>query len=102
MGLTRFMVPRRENLPPQAAELAYQSGLDDIPWLTHVTEEENGLVVERAVSESGSLHILWNVAGRGQVVLATATLIEREEPYNLSVELARGTVNRLKANVVAW
>ncbi len=102
MGLTRFMVPRREYLPPQAAKLAYQSGLDDIPWLTDATEEENGLVVERSVSESGSLHILWNVAGRGQIVLATATLIEREEPYNLSVELARGTVNRLKANVVAW
>jgi hypothetical protein len=102
MGLTRFLVPRREYLPPQAAKYAFQSGLDDIPWLTRVTEEEGSLVAERAESESGSLHILWNVEGRGQLVLATATLIERKEPYNLSVELARGTVNRLKANVVAW
>ncbi|HEV3417864.1 MAG TPA: endo-1,4-beta-xylanase [Pirellulales bacterium] len=102
MGLTRFLVPRREHLPAKAAERAYLAGLDDIPWRTRVTSADDGLVAERTESESGSFHILWNVAGRGELLLATATLIEREEQYNLSVELARGVVNRLKSNVVAW
>ena len=102
MGQTRFLVARREYLPPKAAERAYLAGLDDIPWRTRVLATEAGLVAERVESESGSFHVLWNVVGRGRQMLATATLIERPEPYNLSVELARGTLNRVKANVVAW
>ena len=44
MGLTRFLVPRREYLPPKAAERAYLAGLDDIPWRTRVIATEGGLV----------------------------------------------------------
>src|SRR5207237_1387875 len=95
MGLTRFLVPRREFLPPEAAERAYLSGLDDIPWRTRVTATDDGLVAERAEHESGSFHVLWRVGNRGLYVLATATLMEREAAYNLPVELARGTINRL-------
>ncbi len=102
MGQTRFLVPRREFLPPKAAQFAYLAGLDDIPWRTHVWLDNDVLVAERLESESGSFHIVWKVAGRGQEMLTSATLIEREQPYNLPVELARGTVNRLKANVDAW
>src|SRR5216684_7561840 len=102
MGQTRFLVPRCENLPPKAAQFAYLAGLDDIPWRTRVSEADNILTAERLESESGGFHILWTVAGRGQQMLATATLVERDEPYNLPVELARGTVYRLKANIDAW
>ncbi len=102
MGQTRFLVPRREQLPAKAAQFAYLSGLDDIAWRTRVVVQGDILVADRGENESGSLHILWNVLGRGQVLLATATLVERQAPYNLPVELARGTANRLKANVVAW
>ena len=102
MGQTRFLVPRRENLPPKAAQFAYLAGLDDIPWRTRVSESDNILSAERLESESGSFHILWTVAGRGHQMLATATLVERDEPYNLPVELARGTAYRLKANLDAW
>ncbi len=102
MGQTRFLVPRRENLPPKAAQFAYLAGLDDIPWRTRVSDSDNILTAERLESESGSFHILWTVAGRGQQMLATATLVERDKPYNLPVELARGTANRLKANLDAW
>ncbi|HEY2148234.1 MAG TPA: hypothetical protein VGH32_09875, partial [Pirellulales bacterium] len=102
MGQTRFLVPRREFLPPKAAQFAYLAGLDDIPWRTHVWLDNDVLIAERLESESGSFHIVWKVAGRGQEMLTSATLIEREQPYNLPVELARGTVNRLKANVDAW
>jgi hypothetical protein len=102
MGQTRFLVPRREFLPPKAAQFAYLAGLDDIPWRTRVWLDGDVLTAERLESESGSFHIVWKVSGRGQEMLTTATLIEREQPYNLPVELARGTVNRLKANVDAW
>jgi hypothetical protein len=102
MGLTRFLVPRREFLPAKAAERAYISGMDDIPWRTRVTVAADVLSAERAESESGNFHILWKVAGRGDEVLSTATLIERLTPYILPLELARGILNRVRANLAAW
>ncbi len=77
MGQTRFLVPRREFLPAKAAERAYLSGMDDIPWRMRVTLAADVLTAERTESESGNFHVLWKVAGRGNEVLSTATLIER-------------------------
>jgi hypothetical protein len=102
MGLTRFLVPRREFLPAKAVERAYLSGMEDIPWRTRVTLAGDVISAERAESESGSFHILWKVAGRGDEVLSTATLVERPTPYILPLELARGILNRVRANLAAW
>ncbi len=102
MGLTRFLVPIRDALPPKAAERAYLSGMDDIPWRTRVVATADGLTAERTESESGSFHILWKVEGRGEQVLGTATLVERAAPYILPLELARGALNRIRANVASW
>ena len=40
--------------------------------------------------ETSSLSLLWPVEGFGRVLLSTTCLPEREEPYNLNLELARG------------
>ena len=36
------------------------------------------------------------------MTLATASLVEGKKPYHLPVELARGTVNRLRNQIAAW
>jgi hypothetical protein len=44
----------------------------------------------------------WQVPGHGNLVLSTSTLMVRDEPYHLPVEMARGTLNRLRNQRAAW
>jgi hypothetical protein len=76
--------------------------MDCIPWLSQTAWVEGELVVEREIRESGNLYIPWTVTGRGELVLCTASLMERKQPYHLPVELARGTLNRLRNQAAAW
>ena len=54
----------------------------------------------RDVDESGSLVVPWEIDGAGRLMGSSATLIERPEPYRLSVELARGKINQLRSQAV--
>ncbi|MEQ8788460.1 MAG: endo-1,4-beta-xylanase [Pirellulaceae bacterium] len=98
----RFFAPRPDCLPPEAAQQAYLCGMEAVPWLCRREFKGQHFTIERDVCESGSLHIPWRVAGRGTPVLSTASLVERERPYLLSVELARGTLNRLRNQTATW
>jgi hypothetical protein len=102
MGRVGFLVPLREFLPAEAPQRAYLSPLDQLPWQTRVTVTETGLIVERSESDSGYFHILWSIGARGSQVLITGTVAERDEPYNLPVELARGIICRLRNQVGGW
>ncbi len=100
MGLMRFVVPR-PRLAASALERAYFSGMDDLPWQSRSAWQEGQLVVRRSESDSGQFHIPWPVDGYGELMLATATLMERAAPYLLPVELARGSVHRLRQHLAA-
>jgi hypothetical protein len=102
MGLIRFLVPRRAGLPEDVLERVYMAGVDEIPWQTRARWQDEQLVVERSESDSGNLFVPLEVAGHGQLVLSTASLMERSRPYHLDVELARGTLNRLLNQVAGW
>ena len=102
MGQLRFLVPRPEQIDPDAVGRAYMAGIDDIPWRTKVTWDGKELSVERGDNDSGYLYVPWRVAGQGQITLSTATLMERDTPYHLPVELARGTLNRLRNQQFGW
>ncbi len=93
MGQLRFHAPSPEKLLPHAAELAYLAGLEAIPWRSHNQLADGILTLERSISESGNLYIPWNIPRIGQRVLSTCTLMERERPYTLVTELARGTLH---------
>ncbi len=99
MGQMRFHAPTPEKLLPHAVESAYVAGLEAVPWRSHNTIAHNILTIDRTVSESGSLYIPWNVPEIGQRVLSTCTLMERDKPYCLTTELARGTLHRARALV---
>ncbi len=102
MGVMKFLVPRRDRLAPDAAERAYLAGLDEIPWHCRASWSEQTLVVQRNESDSGNFFIPCPIEGHGELTLSTACLMERERPYHLQVELARGTLHRLRNQLAAW
>lgn len=102
MGLIRFLIPRRQRISAAAIEQAYLTGMDEVPWACRVTATDTELLVDRQVDDSGCLHIPWHVEGYGDTTLATATLMVRDRPYVLDVELARGTINRVRNRLAEW
>lgn len=102
MGVMTFLVPQRGPHIAAVAARAYVAGLEGIPWETRCEFSRGQLSVERDVEESGFLHVPWNLEGYGEVILSTATLMERFEPYLLQLELARGSVNRLRNQLAYW
>ena len=102
MGLIRFRVSDRRLLPADAVDRAYFTGLDEIPWRSRTQWTDEGISLRRVEEDSGNFHIPWIVSGVGEVSLQTGCLMERDEPYLLAVELARGTVNRIRNQLAVW
>ena len=102
MGLLRFLVPQSDRISAEAVDLAYMSGFDGVPWPSRNEWTNGELIIERPEDESGSLHVPWHVEGRGELVLSTASVMERDRPYHLPLELARGTANRARNQRAAW
>ncbi len=86
MGQLRLLISDTDRLPANFQAHAYMAGLEGIPWKTVCRIEHGLLVVDRQVSESGNLFILWQVPGIGLLAIGTATLMEREQPYLLFSE----------------
>jgi Glycosyl hydrolase family 10 len=102
MGLMRLLMHDRDRIPPGGLAQVYMCGADELPWFGRAFVSGQQLVVERAESDSGSVFVPWRIDGHGVVFIGTSTLMERDEPYRLEVELARGTVNRLRNQMAQW
>jgi hypothetical protein len=104
MGLLKFTLP--PGLPPEILrelERAYvSSGPDYMPHPTDIHLDPALLHASRAAEESGFLSTPWGIPGAGLLLTGTATLMERPEPYQLQVELARGKVNQLRGMAADW
>jgi hypothetical protein len=104
MGTMTFQLPA--SLPADAARDLKRScmagGPDNMPWPTELHLTNNQLRVHRVVDESGYLIVPWTINGRGLVMGTSSTLIERANPYNLLVELARGKVNQVRSQAFDW
>jgi hypothetical protein len=104
MGEMTFLVPasleaagRREL---ERACLA--GGPESTPWPTHAAINGERLILTREVSESGCLHAPWGTNGHGRVMTSTCTLMERQAPYRLAIELARGKLNQVRNQAWEW
>jgi hypothetical protein len=102
MGFMRFHVPPDERLRDEAVQRAYLMGMDYVPWASQAVWDGQILTVEREVRESGMLAIPWTVPSHGEYVLQTTSLVERRQPYLLQLELARGTLHRLRSQLSNW
>ncbi|RIK76674.1 MAG: hypothetical protein DCC67_13605 [Planctomycetota bacterium] len=102
MGQMRFRLHRRDRIPEGGVHRIYVAGVEDIPWSTFANWDGDELVVQRHVDESGYVYVPWIVEGLGQYLLGTSTLVERDKPYLLDVELARGLIQRLRSRQFIW
>lgn len=102
MGVMRFLVHPPERITDDVIQRIYMAGLDRVPWYCRVHRTADGFAMERMVSDSGNLYVPWMVPGFGEVTLGTGSLMERERPYHLLVELARGKVNQVRSQLAEW
>jgi hypothetical protein len=102
MGLMRFVVHDRDRIPTDGLDHVHMCGQEDLPWFARVYFSGDHLVVERNESESGRVFVPWRIGERGPLLIGTATLMERNEPYLLEVELARGMLNTLRNQLAQW
>jgi Glycosyl hydrolase family 10 len=104
MGVMRFLLPA--GLPPEGfQELERASvlgGHDSAPFPTHALPEPGQLNLVRERDESGVVTTPWHVPGAGRLMIGTTTLMEREQPYQLLLELARGKVNQVRCQAADW
>jgi hypothetical protein len=98
----RFRVFPPELLTEELVGQAYLSGIDRTAWLVRTSAEGGELVLERSSDDSGNLNAPWPVEGQGPLMLSTASLIERDEPYLLPLELARGTIAQVRNQHSEW
>ncbi len=102
MGQIRFRLHDRDRIAPGGLQRIYVAGMEEIPWSTRASWTDDLLVVERSTSDSGNVYVPWKIDGLGTRVLNTATLMERERPYQLEVELARGLIQRIRNRLFLW
>lgn len=102
MGLMRLTVQDRDRIPPGGLEQVHMCGQDDLPWFSRSYFSGNQLVIERNEDDSGRVFVPWRVGQSSPVLFNTATLVERDRPYQLEVELARGMLNNLRNQIAQW
>jgi hypothetical protein len=109
MGEFRFLAPNNWNLDPYHANSIHLVGLDGIPWPCRIavsepaeTEVNREFSVTRNQDDSARVYTIFDFANRGEQLICTGTLPVCDTPYHLLIELARGTLNRLRNQVSIW
>lgn len=102
VGQLRFIVPDMTRISDRSAQQAYLTGFEPIPNYCRTRLNDGELTVEREGFDSCKLNIPWRVEGYGEMLIATATLMQRERPYLLPLELARGKINQVRNQLAEW
>ncbi len=75
---------------------AYLFGTDGITIRrAQITFKDGVIECEKPNLETAGLALLWPIDGFGKVLLPTTCLPEREQPYNLNVEIARAKLMQI-------
>jgi hypothetical protein len=104
MGTISFLLPTGVSAEATRAldRACMAGGPDNMPWPTEVRVDNHLLTLRRGVDESGYLVTPWQVPSAGLVMCASATLMERPQPYQIDIELARGKVNQVRSQAWDW
>ncbi len=102
MGYMRFVTPMNCQITAETVQRAYVAGVEAVPMPGLNSLADGELRVERSDSIAGSLYIPWPTEEFGEVVLSTTLLVDRERPYHLALELARGTLSRVRNQAAVW
>lgn len=90
--------------PAERANLAgaYLVGTDDVPLAAEISFKNGVIVCEKRAAVPAGIALLWEVPGVGRILLETVRVIEREQPYILQIELARGRLMRINHKLEDW
>lgn len=103
MGVMRFEIhPARLLDDWPEIHRAYVSHFDGRVFPTRVEIDGTSMDCKRQLGDSGKLHVAVPVPGFGRPMVSTSSLPEREEPFLLLVELARGKLSQLRDQSAAW
>ena len=102
MGEFRFRLPDDWLLGARQIRSIHVVGLDGIPWPCKAFCEGKSLILRRNQDGSGHVFVSYPFSERGEINISTGTLLEQPEPYDLVIELARGTLNRLRNQISIW
>ena len=79
-----------------ALDGAHLLGTDGVPVRADITYADGEIRCSKRTQGSAGLVVLWPVKSLGRILLETTRLVERQKPYNLHVELARGRLLRIE------
>ncbi len=68
---------------------AYMQGPESVPLRGEITAKGGRITCEKRTEGPAALSLMWDAGSAGRLLLSTTRLPEREQPYNLNVELAR-------------
>ena len=115
MAEFNFRIPSDWTLDPYHANSVHIVGLDGIPWPCRISvsdpnadgenasDQQRTLTVNRNQDESGRLYLIYNFEQLGEHLICTGTLLPNsDKPYDLLIELARGTLNRMRNQTSIW
>lgn len=90
--------------PVDAMDLsgAYLVGSDDVPLRAEIALQDGVIRCQKRATGPAGLALPFDVPGFGRVLLETIRVQERERPYVLQVELARGRLMRLLSKMEDW
>ena len=101
--MLRFRV-FKNGAPPADIDLstAYLVGSDNVPIRGEFSYSGGEIVCRKRAPGAAALTLMWEAKNFGTVLLETTRLPERDEPYILNLELARGRVMRLMQKREEW
>ncbi len=104
MGIIKFSVPPTLGLEDvhELERAAFCGGPDGMPFSSQIHVDPSLLTLARDFEDSGYLVVPWYNKNAGRLIASTATLIERQQPYDLLIELARGRINTLRNQSQDW
>lgn len=101
--MLRFKVFRDGTVPSDFdLSTAYLVGSDHVPIRGEFSYVNGEIQCRKRAAGPAALTIMWETKSFGAVLLDTTRLPEREEPYVLNLELARGRMMRLMQKREEW
>lgn len=81
---------------------AYVVGTDDVPLRAEISFKNGVISCKKRAAGPAGIALQWNVAGAGVFLVETIRVQERDKPYVLQVELARGRLMRVNQKLEDW
>lgn len=101
--MLRFQV-HHNGRPVSDMDLAgtYLVGSDGVPLRAELEFRDSQIVCAKRADGPAGLAVLWPIPGGGAILSETGRLMDRDQPYNLLLELVRGRLTRINQKREDW